>query len=231
MSEICDTQAISRIFYLAGPADITSDYDTWAKKGLNATSFGGGVFMEQLFQLCKELGAHVYLISTASGLSSCRGQFVLEYRNPSTRNLKGLRYHLRMLRFMFAVAVAAARFRPNLLMITVGEQYLFVFYLLYFTKATIVPFFHCTLWPRMKQQSELTIARKMLLRLTGYFLRTRCEAVLAISDVISSQLEDITRGRSPRTVRFCPIYERGLFQDISPPVWVSSPFRVLLLVA
>jgi len=229
MSESSDTQAISRIFHLAGPADITGDYDTWIKKDLDATSFGGGVFIEQFFQFCKERGTRAYLISTASGLSSCNGQFILEYRNPNTRQLKGIRYHLRMLRFMSGVIITIARFRPNILLITMGDHYLFLLYVLYFTKMAIVPFLHCTLWPRMKKHSELTIARRMLLRLTGQFLRSRSEGVLAISDVISSQLNDITSRRPPRTVRFRPIYERGLFQNMSPPVWDSSPFRVLFV--
>lgn len=223
------TKSYSRIYYLAGAADIASDYKTWVAKGSNAASFGGGVFMEQFFQFCHEFNADAQLVSTADGTSLHAGRFVLEYRNPNTQNLAGLRYHAKLISYMIGVIVSIIRFRPDLLLIGVADRYWFMFYVFYFSKIKIVPFFHCTLWPRMKSFDQLTLAQKILFRMTGMFLKNRCEAVLSISDVIAPQLNKITSGRAPRIIHFRPIYERAMFKDISPPDWHRSPFRVVFV--
>src|SRR4029079_446467 len=159
-----------RIYYLAGAADIASDYKTWVEKSSHATSFGGGVFMEQFFQFCYELEADAQLVSTADGTSLHADHFILDYRNPNTRSLSGFRYHAKLITYMLGIIVSIIRFRPNLLLIGVAERYWFLFYIFYFTKIKIVPFFHCTLWPRMNSFEQLTLAQRILYRLTGLFL-------------------------------------------------------------
>ncbi len=223
------TDRHQRIFYLTGPADITSDYETWKKRSPRASSFGGGVFMEQFFQFCHDINADAYLISTATGKGERVPRLILEYRNPNTENLAGLRFHLRMLSFMIGILVAIVRFRPSLILIAVADSYWFLFYIFYFTKIKFVPFYHGTLWPRLKSINELTFVQRVLLRMTGNFLKHRCQAVLSISDVIGGQLDQITGGGGPRVLPFQPIYERELFKDISPPNWLESPFRVMFV--
>src|SRR5579871_3696011 len=93
----------------------------------------------------------------------------------------------------------------------------------------MTPFYHMCLWARMKTFDELPFAQKILLRMTGRFLTHRCRAVLSISDAITPQLNQITHGKSPKVVRFVPIYDRALFKDICPPSWHSAPFRVLFV--
>ena len=224
-----ETEERHRIFYLTGPADITSDYETWKKRSARASSFGGGVFMEQFFQFCHDINADAYLISTATGKGERVQRFILEYRNPNTDKLAGLRFHLRMFSFMIGILVAIVRFRPSLVLLGVADRYWFIFYIFYFTKIRFVPFYHGTLWPRLKSINELTFAQRTLLRMTGNFLKHRCQAVLSISDVIAGQLDQITAGAGLRVVPFQPIYERELFKNISPPDWFKSPFRVMFV--
>jgi glycogen(starch) synthase len=214
-----------RIFYVTGPADIVSDYATWEGKLADAASFGGGVFMEQFFQFCEDVDAEAYLISTATGKNMRAGRFVLEYRNPAADGLRGLAYHFKMIGYMIGIIGSIIRFRPNVLMIAVADPYWFMF----FSKILFIPFFHCTLWPRIKSFNELTFAQRTLLHLTGRYLRHRCKAVLSITDVIEEQLDELTGRHAPTIVRFRPIYDRALFRNISRPDWSQSPFRVMFV--
>jgi len=216
-----------RLYYLAGAADIASDYKTWKEKQSNAVSFGGGVFMEQFFQFCHEIDAHAKLVSTADGTNLRAGRFTLEYRNPNPKGFAGLRYHLRLIGYMFGIMASITRFKPDLVLLGIAERYWFMLYIFYFSRIKFVPFLHCTLWPRMKSFDQLTLAQKFLFHLTGNFLEHRCEAVLAISDAIDSQISKITRHNGLKIFKFRPIYEPTLFNEISSPDWNQSPFRII----
>jgi glycogen synthase len=216
-----------RVFYLTGPADIVSDYRAWANPRGSTASFGAGIFIEQFFQFCKEIDARGHIVSTASGTNAALGPFVLEYRNPNVAELAGLRYHIRMICYMIGIINSIIKFKPDLVLVAVADPYWFTFYTLYFSRVTFVPFFHCALWPRLKAFDELSFAQRTLLRLTGSFLRTRCKAILSITDVLKNQLSTIVGSRGPKIVQFRPIYEPDLFKDVAPPDWEKRPFRVL----
>jgi glycogen(starch) synthase len=218
-----------RILYLTGPADIVGDYHAWKNPSV-APTFGGGVFMEQFFQYCEVVDAgDVLLISTASGKDAVIGRFSLEYRNPNTGKLSGARYHLRMVRYMTGILKEVVAFKPDVFIIGVADAYWFTLSATSFLQFRLVPFFHCTLWPRLKSFDDLTFVQRTLLRLTGLYLRANCKAVLSITDVIEEQMARITGPRGPKVVPFRPIYDAKLFADIRPPDRTKPVFRVMFV--
>jgi glycogen synthase len=218
-----------RIYWLAGPSDFANDYKTWKNQSGNATSFGGGVFVEQFYHFCHEMNADAHILSTTSGENFCAERVAVEYRPDADPGVAGWRYHLRLVGFMFAVIISIFRFQPDVVLLNVADRFWFLLYIFYFSKIKMVPFYHMCHWARLQSFNELTLVQRLQLRLTGHFLRHRCPAALTISDAITPQLDQITAAHSPKIVRFVPVYDRALFKDIHPPNWHNTPFRVLFV--
>ncbi len=80
-----------RIAYLSGPCDAVSVYSEWSEN--RKQDYFGSNYMKQFFEVCKEINADAYVITTLPGdYSICqKGTYVIENR-PVPSNCGGGRF-------------------------------------------------------------------------------------------------------------------------------------------
>src|SRR5690348_6723391 len=96
-----------RIAYLSGPSEAADVYEEWSRR--LAQNYFGANYMKQFFQVCSDLDANAYVITTVPGTHSLvrKNHLVIE-NMPLPVNRKGISYH-------FAMAAWFARLAPKLM--------------------------------------------------------------------------------------------------------------------
>src|SRR4029078_1638477 len=99
-----------RIAYLSGPSDAANVYREWSQ-GLAQNYFGSN-YMKQFFQVCRDIDAEAYIITTVPGQHSQSQQegFVIE-NLPLPSGYTGLLYHVAMIAWFARLAPKVARYR------------------------------------------------------------------------------------------------------------------------
>jgi glycogen synthase len=139
-----------RIAYLAGPANAEAIYAEWsagrAPLGLDIS------YTRQLFQVCSDLGADVYVITTRSGQYSFSrvGSCVIENRPMAKAD--GIFYHLVTGYWCIRVLLTLMWYKPDLLIATALQNSWFWLAPIRLTGVMVVPAIHCALWPRFVPQ-------------------------------------------------------------------------------
>src|ERR1700675_4157643 len=118
-----------RIAYLSGPCDAVSVYSEWSEN--RKQDYFGSNYMKQFFEVCKEINADAYIITTVSGdYSICRKEaFVIENR-PVPSHLQGVMYHFAMVKWFARLAPKLIRFKPDVLIATANQNYWFLLFYL-----------------------------------------------------------------------------------------------------
>ncbi|HEY9641931.1 MAG TPA: glycosyltransferase family 4 protein, partial [Coleofasciculaceae cyanobacterium] len=212
-----------RILYAAGPGDIIGTYEYWLN-GQDDPSQVSVTYSSQFYELCQNLQAKAYVISSSSRTDYWRdGQFILENRPNPFQSASGIWYHLGQITYGLWLSWSAIRFRANVVVADSGSTYWFVLSLLGWLGVKVIPSLHCVLWLKHAQPR---LIENLLLKLSRRFFAKDCAAVVAVSQDIGDQVEQLTQGRRS-VVEFLPTYRPSEFLDVAEPNWERSPFRVL----
>ncbi len=166
-----------RIAYLSGPSEAASVFREWSEN--RAQNYFGTNYMKQFFQVCRELDADAYVITTVSGKYSVwhNGGLTIENR-PLPSHLSGLMYHLAMVGWFARLAPTLIRFKPDVLIATANQNYWFLLFYLRWFGIPIIPSFHCVLWPKF---APVRRSWRVLLELNRLFILRHVKAALVAS--------------------------------------------------
>jgi glycosyltransferase involved in cell wall biosynthesis len=182
-------------------------------------------YSHQFFDVCRDLGAAAYVISSCAERGFLRdGRFLIEHRPNPLRGASGLLYHLGQVWYGLRIVASAVRFRADVAVVADGTTHWFVLLLLPWLGVSVIPSLHCVLWPKYGVQTR--VQRFMRCRSRGLFARG-CAAILAVSDDISEQVATLTGGRHRPVLRFSPLYRREQFVGLAESDPAARPFRVL----
>src|SRR5262245_62417778 len=106
-----------RIVYLSGPSSAANVYREWSQSLVQ--NYFGSNYMKQFFQVCRDIDAEAYIITTVPGQHSIFKQegFVIE-NLPLPSSYVGLSYHLGMVVWFARLAPKLASYRPDVLIAT-----------------------------------------------------------------------------------------------------------------
>jgi glycosyltransferase involved in cell wall biosynthesis len=215
-----------RILYAAGPGDVITTYCHWVV-GQDDPSQVSNTYSSQFYNLCRELEAQAYVISSCPQRQFVRHtQFKIDHRPIPLRSSSGIFYHLGQVWYGLRLIVSAIRFKANVAIVADGTTHWFVLTLLSWLGVAVIPSLHCTLWRKYVPQRKV---EKLILKLSHYFFARCCAAILTVSDEISEQITQFTGNQHPLIRRFSPTYRRNQFSGIDAPSDKRSPFRVLFV--
>jgi glycosyltransferase involved in cell wall biosynthesis len=211
-----------RLAYLSGPVDAVEVHAAWSRK-IDPAYFGTS-YLSQFYDLCHELDAPGYVITTLPGeYRRCQqGSFLLE--NRPAPDATGFRYHVSAATWFARLLPNIVAFRPDILIVTALQNYWFLLWPLTWRRIVVVPSLHCLLWPKF---SGTPLSGRILLGLNRYFLARRVRGAIAVSDDIASQVRALTRIPQFRVRTFLPTYPPSQFRDLPEGRRGDDPFRVL----
>jgi glycogen synthase len=212
-----------RIVYLSGPVDGVDAFNRW-KAGRKLAYFGAS-HLTNFFELCSNLGATAYVITTLGTKYGCyrAENFVIENR-PQPTQFKGIYYHVANAFWLIKMLPTIFRFRPDVIVITAAQNYWFLLAVLKLRHVKIIPAITCTLWP---QFTPLRPSLKILLWFNTIFFRHCVDAVQAVSGDIAAQVRKLLEGRIVPITTFLPTYPRSQFSSFGSADFSDRPFRIL----
>ncbi len=223
MTTACDSPPCPlRILFAAGPGDVIATYRHWQSRVEDPTEIVP-TYSGQFYELCERGRHHSFAISTHQRREVVReGRFLIIHRpRPPAA---GWRYHFQQFTWSLRLTWDALRFRADIVIVHLGMCYLFGLALLPLVGIKVVPCLFNSFWPKDRRLSRM---QRLVLWLTGRFLRRRAWAILSMSRAISRQVDELTGGRHGPIVEFLPVYRRDSFADMPPPPAIRMPFRVL----
>lgn len=211
-----------RIFYAAGPGDVIGTYGHW-KAGRDDPSQVAITYSAQFYSLCKELGAHGYVLSYhARHQHVINGQFIIEHRPARYMRRRGVLYHLGHFWAGIRMGISALRFGADIVVFSGGASWFSLGWLNWFG-VKIVPTLHCVLW--RKSAPMPSGVRQWVWKLNGRFFRKSTVGYLSLSNDITHQMTELLRGVQKSVESFLPSYRRESFAGLdSAPM--PPPFRV-----
>ncbi len=231
-----------RILYAAGPGDVIGTYQHWVK-GTDDPSQVAVTYSSQFYDVCQSLQAPGYIIASHANAEQMRdGAFVLEHRPVLWQRSPGVLFHMGQVWYGLRLIVSAVRFRATVVIVADGTTHWFVLRLLPLLGIRVIPSLHCVLWRTFQTQRRV---EALLWRLNCALFRHQATAILAVSDSIAQQVDQLTDGHHSPVALFVPLYRREQFADLAPPSDLSpnglnsdgsrsdglsqtrSPFRVL----
>jgi len=212
-----------RIAYLSGPSEAVNVYLEWSES--RKQNYFGTNYMKQFFEVCKEINADAYVITTVAGKYSIwRADNLIIENRPLPSGLRGILYHLAMVAWFARLAPKLIRFKPDVLIATANQNYWFLLSYLRWLGIPIVPSFHCVLWP---QFAPLRRSWRALLSLNRFFVLKHVKAALVASRDIARQLHNIIGQTDIDIAEHLPTYSRLQFEAIASPANIARPpFRV-----
>src|SRR4029078_9926479 len=176
-----------RIAYLSGPSEAVNVYLEWSES--RKQNYFGTNYMKQFFEVCKEINADAYVITTVAGKYSIwRADNLIIENRPLPSGLRGILYHLAMVAWFARLAPKLIRFKPDVLIATANQNYWFLLVYLRWLGIPIVPSFHCVLWP---QFASLRRSWRALLSVNRFFVFKHVTAALVASKDIARQLRNL----------------------------------------
>jgi glycogen synthase len=218
------TQKKLRIAYLSGPVDGAAVHLAWLEK--RQQLFVSNSYLGQFYEICSELDAEAYVITTLPGAHTLKfaGNILIENR-PVKTELKGIRYHLAIGYWFLRLLPSLFRYKPDVMIVTALQNYWFLLSPLCWIRVTMVPAFHCTLWPKF-----LPIQRswRALMHLNRILFFKSIKAVIVVSEDIAEQVRSLTRDHNLEIIVFKPTYVRGQFASVPPASQLGkTPFRIM----
>jgi glycogen synthase len=179
----------------------------------------------QFYDLCRDLDADAYVLSTCSRRDRVRdGRFHIEHRPYTGRSARGLAFHLAQLWYGIRLVCSALRFRPDVAVINEGAHW-FLLTILSWAGIRVVPSLHV----RLDWQGRANVAWRIINRLNRRFFRRHCAAVLVASRQIAEDVERLTGSADLPIIEFLPLYRRSTFEGIRPADHARRPFNVLFV--
>ena len=212
-----------RIAYLSGPSEAVSVFREWSEN--RKQNYFGTNYMKQFFEVCRELHADAYVITTVAGEYSIWRKDGLTIENrPLASHLSGIFYHLAMVGWFARLAPKLIKFRPDVLIATANQNYWFLLFFLRWFGIPIVPSFHCVLWPKF---APVRPSWRILLDLNRILILRHVKAALVASRDIAQQLHSLVGKNNIEIEEHLPTYAISQFTSIASPRTVKRPpFRL-----
>jgi glycosyltransferase involved in cell wall biosynthesis len=215
-----------RIAYLSGPCDAPAVYVEWSERCQQ--DYFGSNYMKQFLQLCDELDAESYVITTLPGeFKQCkRGRFIFD-NHPNPSGLKGIRYHVAFIPWFARVIPKIIRFKPDALIVTENQSYWFFLFCLRWFGIPIIPSFHCVPWPKYGHRKW---SSRILWQINRLLILKYLKAIVVTSNDIARQIIELLGEKQSSHIEFVrhfPTYNPLQFSSIPLPTSVPRPpFRV-----
>jgi len=212
-----------RIAYLSGPSEAADVYIEWAQH--KEQNYFGSNYMKQFFEVCREIGADAYVITTVQSTYSLfkRNGLTIENR-PLPSRLRGALYHLAMVLWFARLAPKLLQFRPDALIATANQNYWFLLFFLRLLNIPIIPSLHCVLWPKF---GSVQRSWRFFLKLNRFFILAHVKAALVASKDIGLQLRYLVGKNDLEIFEHLPTYPVSQFASIASPVALKrQPFKI-----
>jgi len=186
---------------------------------------GHAGYSDQLFLVCKDLGADVLAVcSHENTRDTSAGRIRLERFTDPLPGRRGLSYHWGQLILAQRITRLALRFRADVV-ITPFDPYPFLLEPLWRSGIKVVLALHCVLWPVFRPRRPNWRIMSPLLRRA---FAEGVTAVLSASNYITKQVVEIGGGPCCPVVEFLPTFRREAFPLLpSPPN--GKPFHVMFV--
>src|SRR4051794_26228622 len=103
-----------KLAYLSGPVDAVKVYEAWKSGG--QIDYFGTSYLSQFYQVCSELGADAFVVTTLSGqYSRCLMNGVLIENRPAPTGWRGALFHVASVAWVVRLLPSLIRFRPQVL--------------------------------------------------------------------------------------------------------------------
>ena len=212
-----------RIAYLSGPSEAVGVYHEWSEN--KKQNYFGTNYMKQFFTVCRELDAEAYVITTVAGEYSIWHKDGLTIENrPLASHLSGFSYHVAMVAWFVRLAPKLISFRPDVLIATANQNYWFLLFFLKWLGISIIPSFHCVLWPKFVPVRR---SWRVLLHLNRLLILRHVKAALVASKDIAEQLRSLVGNTNIEIEEHLPTYSMSQFAPIASPRTIARPpFRI-----
>lgn len=213
-----------RVMYVTGPGNIIGTYQYWLKGEDDPTQVSiarSGLF----YDLCKKLNLQGYLISSINEKKIYQDeQFVIEHRPHPAYKYRGIGYYIATIHYGIGLLATAIRFQADAIVLADGLTQWFFASLFPLFNIQVIPSIHCVMWHKFQPLSQ---TQKLILKLNRRFFSKDCLAVLAVSNQIKLQLQEMTNKQNRPVKVFIPTYRREQFAGIKDFEAKKPPFRFL----
>ncbi len=224
MNDVRKPGACLRLAYVSGPVDarvIHEDFEADREPQYFGTSY-----LKQLLQYGRELDARCIVVTTLT-----EEDYDVEVRGARLVNISpgvarsGLRFHLAMLGWAFRVLRLLWAERPDIAVLTAGQNYFFFLAPLLLRGTEFVLSLHCTLWPKLGRVPRSWAALRFL---NTHLAFRRAAALQCVSQDVVDQVTTVLASRQGAPVKFTPTYSPEQFQGVLPPVFApGQPVNIL----
>jgi glycosyltransferase involved in cell wall biosynthesis len=182
-------------------------------------------YSSQFFEVCRELCAEGYVISSYGKKDFVRdSQFLIEHRPIPWSKASGILYHLGQVWYGLQLITSALSYKANFAVIDSGTTHWFMLSFLSCFGVKVIPSLHCVLWRKYNSQG---LMERLILKLNRKLFAHQCIAILSLSKDISKQVVELTDGEYRTLVQYLPSYKQIDFASIGVLDHQRSPFRVL----
>lgn len=214
-----------RILFAIGPGDVVQAYRDW-KSGQATISETSLTFSGQTFDFCRANQLEIWAISAHPRSEWIEdGKFRIENRpkHPSG-DVRGLRYHLRQLRYAASLLLSALRYKTDLIVVDSGTTHWFFLALFKLTGIRVVANLHNVYWPAgYPPKSKI---HKLIMLLDGWFFARFADASMGVSPECERQVSALA-GRPVPFFQYRAQFREDDFHALKAPDYDLRPFRVM----
>jgi glycosyltransferase involved in cell wall biosynthesis len=213
-----------RFAYISGPVDAVSVFKRWQSES-RASDYFGTIYLEQFFDVCRDLDAELYVVTTLPRRNEVFHQDWCTVQNhPTPDDSSGIAYHIKSIWWFLSLVPPLVRFKPDIVVLTAMQNYWFVACILRLFGIRLVSSLHCTLWPRFSGRRRSV---GVLLWLNNVYYRWAADGFIAVSTDIKEQLISEYDVHPAKVSVFLPTYDRQSFESYAPKPHGEHPFTVL----
>lgn len=215
------TAHVNPIMYITVSGDILGTFRQWTG-GIRDTSQTSITYSAQFFDLARKRQRAGIVLGNApvSREESSRDMTIAV--GPAAEGGSGLVFHFRMVMRALANCWQIWRRAPTDVIVMDGAGYWFPLALISRPGRRIYLSIHTVLWSTKPGR-----LRRIALQAEAWFIRTRCDGVLAVSDTIADQVSTLCNGKHPPIRVFSPTYVDDDFVDVKPARSDPECFEIL----
>lgn len=212
---------VKPIMYITVSGDILGTFRQWVG-GVRDTSQTSITYSAQFFDLVRKRERAGIVLGNAREFREETSRDMTIAVGPAAEGGSGLIYHLRMITRALTNCWQIWRRAPTDVIVMDGAGYWFPLALVSRRHRRIYLSIHTVLW-----SAKPGALRRVTLAAEAWFIRTRCDGVLAVSDTIARQVSSLCDGKHPEIRVFSPTYIGDDFADVKPARFDAECFEIL----
>ena len=214
-----------RVLHAVGPGDVVDSFHHW-QRGESVPSETSIPYAAQYFSFCQEYGIETHVVSSHPRSAIIRdGNFIVENRpKPGSASVRGVKFHLRELRYGLSIIWQGVRYRADIALIDSGTSHWFVFGLFRVFGIQTINNFHNAFWPAGFPPGKSI--SKLVNRLEGFYLRWLGNANIGVSPECQRQAEQLA-GKPLRFFQYIAMYQAAPFAERTAMDFHQRPFRII----